>query len=321
MRTNKFMRRILRRILFGLIVIMWSCYLIHVNLIVRILLKLGKSSLVAGIYYGFPMSLSMGFAHLELLVTRVLGQGKKGIQETRAARLGFSAGKVLIFVSFYSTALYGPLAVAGPHIITVLGLPYLFITFFLTNHKEWSYYVNLNPVYVNKLMFWQALLKHIIIQLGNHAVFSNSVSLRLPTIFMFQCKSKIGFLLGICIVSLVGPILLMESLVFIFVWIHKNFIKSNRFIPLNSQLAKNRLVIELKHLFVDLRNRMDQVINICIFVFCLYSLGRIASPLFTIKLKNITQIKKKKEGDWTSSFFWYLQASFYIYHLDKQMTN
>ena len=107
MRTNKFMRRILRRILFGLIVIMWSCYLIHVNLIVRILLKLGKSSLVAGIYYGFPMSLSMGFAHLELLVTRVLGQGKKGIQETRAARLGFSAGKVLIFVSFYSTALYG----------------------------------------------------------------------------------------------------------------------------------------------------------------------------------------------------------------------
>ncbi|CAN0934375.1 Protein TIC 214 [Linum grandiflorum] len=82
------------------------------------------------------MTLSMGYTHLQLIAICALWKGEKEIQETRAKPLGFIVGKGIIFVSLY---LYGPLTVAGPHIITVLGLPYLFINFFLTNNKN-SYY-------------------------------------------------------------------------------------------------------------------------------------------------------------------------------------
>ncbi|CAN0933565.1 Protein TIC 214, partial [Linum grandiflorum] len=313
-REDYFRRQIL---LFGLIVITWSSY-IHSNFIVRILLK---SSLVAGIYFGFPMTLSMGYTHLQLIAICALWKGEKEIQETRAKPLGFIVGKGIIFVSLY---LYGPLTVAGPHIITVLGLPYLFINFFLTNNKNSYYrrslfilnqkkmnavkkkkkYGKWNRVFVKNLRVWQTFLKQILIQLLipllipflNNAVFPSPVPLRLPTIFMFQCQSKIRFLLGICIGWLIGSILLMESVLFIFIWIHKNFIHPNGFIPPNSKLAKNPLVIELRHRYVYLRNHMDQVITILVAFFFLASLGRIASPIFTIKLKNITASKKKKEG-------------------------
>ncbi|CAN1200699.1 Protein TIC 214 [Linum perenne] len=72
-------------------------------------MTLGKSYIIMGIYYGFPIILSMGPSHLRLLQTRGLAQGKKGIQETKAARLGFILGQLIIFVSVYNTPLAQPL--------------------------------------------------------------------------------------------------------------------------------------------------------------------------------------------------------------------
>ncbi|CAN1132430.1 hypothetical protein LINPERHAP2_LOCUS7015 [Linum perenne] len=42
-------------------------------------MTLGKSSIIMGIYYGFPIIFLIGPSHLRLLQTRGLAQGKKGI--------------------------------------------------------------------------------------------------------------------------------------------------------------------------------------------------------------------------------------------------
>ncbi|CAN1861672.1 hypothetical protein LINPERHAP1_LOCUS43802 [Linum perenne] len=47
-------------------------------------MTLGKSYIIMGIYYGFPIILSMGPSHLRLLQTRGLAQGKK---ESRRRKL------------------------------------------------------------------------------------------------------------------------------------------------------------------------------------------------------------------------------------------
>ncbi|CAN1863316.1 Protein TIC 214 [Linum perenne] len=80
----------------------------------------------------------MGPSHLRLLQTRGLAQGKKGIQETKAARLGFILGQLIIFVSVYNTPLAQPLG--RPHIMTLIAIPYLFGGFFLSNRMEWAYH-------------------------------------------------------------------------------------------------------------------------------------------------------------------------------------
>ncbi|CAN1870260.1 hypothetical protein LINPERHAP1_LOCUS45230 [Linum perenne] len=47
-------------------------------------MTLGKSYIIMGIYYGFPIILSMGPSHLRLLQTRGLAQEKK---ESRRRKL------------------------------------------------------------------------------------------------------------------------------------------------------------------------------------------------------------------------------------------
>ncbi|CAN1858742.1 Protein TIC 214 [Linum perenne] len=251
-------------------------------------MTLGKSYIIMGIYYGFPIILSMGPSHLRLLQTRGLAQGKKGIQETKAARLGFILGQLIIFVSVYNTPLAQPLG--RPHIMTLIAIPYLFGGFFLSNRMEWAYHRIFPPKPRSVFWFWRIVLQSAIRHLANPGFFPSAVLLRAPSLLIYQCKSevgKIGLLLGIFIGWLIGHILLMESIVFILTWIHHNFIKSHKIIRPNSQLAKNPLVIELRHTYVDLMRRMDELFNIGLFLLCLYSLATINHLLLMLNLETL----------------------------------
>ncbi|CAN1857500.1 Protein TIC 214 [Linum perenne] len=72
-------------------------------------MTLGKSYIIMGIYYGFPIILSMGPSHLRLLQTRGLAQGKKRNPGDESCKTWFYSWQLIIFVSVYNTPLAQPL--------------------------------------------------------------------------------------------------------------------------------------------------------------------------------------------------------------------
>nr|YP_009581337.1 hypothetical chloroplast RF19 [Enemion raddeanum]QBK49402.1 hypothetical chloroplast RF19 [Enemion raddeanum] len=235
-------------------------------------MKIINSVVVVGLYYGFLTTFSIGPSYLLLLRARVM---EEGTEKEVSATTGFIAGQLMMFISIYYAPLH--LALGRPHTITVLVLPYLLFHFFWNNHKHFFDYGSTTRNSMRNLSIQCVFLNNLIFQLFNHFILPSSTLARLVNIYMFRCNNKMLFVTSSFVGWLIGHILFMKWVGLVLFWIRQNrSIRSN------------------KYLAAELRNSMAQILSILFFITCVYSLGRVPSPLFTQKLKETS--KKEEKG-------------------------
>nr|YP_010445295.1 hypothetical chloroplast RF19 [Pyankovia brachiata]UTJ90796.1 hypothetical chloroplast RF19 [Pyankovia brachiata] len=251
------------------------------------LLSLGKkiinSVVVVGLYYGFLTTFSIGPSYFFLLRTQVMQEGEEGTAKKVAATTGFIMGQLIMFISIYYTPLY--LTLGRPHTITVLALPYLLFQFFWNNNKHFfDYeYESTSRDSMRNLSIPCVFLNNLIFQLFNYFILPSAMLARLVNISMFRCNNKMLFVtssfVGWLIGWLIGHILFMKGAGLVLVWIQQN----------HSIRSK-------KYLLSELRNSIARIFSILLFISCVYYLGRMPSPIFTMKLKS-TQEMNEREVD------------------------
>nr|WMW14468.1 hypothetical chloroplast RF1 [Tripterygium hypoglaucum] len=252
--------------------------------LVSLSLKIINSVVVVGLYYGFLTTFSIGPSYLFLLRARVMEEGEEGTEKKVSATTGFITGQLMMFISIYYAPLY--LALGRPHTITVLALPYLLFHFFWNNHKHFFDYGSTTTNSMRNLSIQCVFLNNLIVQLFNHFILPSSMLVRLVNIYMFRCNNKMLFVTSSFVGWLIGHILFMKWVGFVLVWIQqKNSIRSNVLIRSN------------KYLVSELINSMARILSILLFITCVYSLGRIPSPLFTKKLKETSEREERGESE------------------------
>nr|ADD30920.1 putative RF1 protein [Oxalis latifolia] len=242
-------------------------------------MKLINSVVVVGLYYGFLTTFSIGPSYLFLLRARVM---EEGTEKKVSATTGFITGQLMMFISIYYAPLH--LALGRPHTITVLALPYLLFHFFWNNHKHFFDYGSTTRNSMRNLSIQCVFLNNLIFQLFNHFILPSSMLVRLVNIYMFRCNNKMLFVTSSFVGWLIGHILFMKWLGLVLVWIQqKNSIRSNVLIRSN------------KYLVSELRNSMARIFSILLFITCVYYLGRMPSPIFTKKLKEMEERGESEE--------------------------
>nr|YP_009872193.1 Ycf1 protein [Calligonum korlaense]YP_009872205.1 hypothetical chloroplast RF19 [Calligonum korlaense]QKS34221.1 Ycf1 protein [Calligonum korlaense]QKS34233.1 hypothetical chloroplast RF19 [Calligonum korlaense] len=282
-------------------------------------MKIVNSVVVVGLYYGFLTTLSIGPSYLVLLRTLVMEEGEEGTEKKVAATTGFIMGQLMMFISIYYTPLH--LALGRPHTITFLALPYLLFNFFWSNHFD---YGSTTRNSMRNLSIQCVFLNNLIFQLFNHFVLPSSMLARLVNIYMFRCNNKMLFVTSSFVGWLIGHILFMKCVGLVLVWIRKNFsirsiIRSNTYLlnvlirAINVPIRSNKylngiirskkykysvselkyLVSELKYFVLDLIDSMDRIFSILLFISCVYSLGRMPSPILSRKLQETSQMTER----------------------------
>nr|QXE40079.1 Ycf1 [Cnidoscolus aconitifolius] len=247
--------------------------------LVSLCMKIINSVVVVGLYYGFLTTFSMGPSYLFLLRARVI---EEGTEKKVSATTGFITGQLMMFISIYYAPLH--LALGRPHTITVLALPYLLFHFFWNNHKHFFDYGSTTRNSMRNLSIQFVFLNNLIFQLFNHFILPSSMLVRLVNIYMFRCNNKMLFVTSSFVGWLIGHILFMKWVGLILVWIQQNnYIRSNVLFRSN------------KYLVPELRNSMARIFSILLFITCVYSLGRIPSPIFTKKLKETSETEEREE--------------------------
>nr|YP_010519520.1 hypothetical protein RF1 [Pennilabium yunnanense]UXO96771.1 hypothetical protein RF1 [Pennilabium yunnanense] len=237
-------------------------------------MKIINSVVVIGLYYGFMTTFSIGPSYLLLLRAWIMEEGN---EKEISATTGFIAGQLMMFISIYYAPLH--LALARPHTITVLVLPYLLFHFFWNNHKNFFNYGSTYRNSMRNLSIQCVFLNNLIIQLFNHFILPSSTLARLVNIYMFQCNNKILFLTSSFVGWLIGHILFMKWVGLVLFWIRQNrSIRSN------------------KYLVSELRNYMGRIFSILLFITCVYYLGKMPSPIVTKKLKE-KETSETEEGE------------------------
>nr|YP_009916966.1 hypothetical chloroplast RF19 [Primula pellucida]ASM92098.1 hypothetical chloroplast RF19 [Primula pellucida] len=240
--------------------------------LVSLCLKIINSVVVVGLYYGFLTTFSIGPSYLFLLRAQVM---EEGTEKKVSATTGFITGQLMMFISIYYAPLH--LALGRPHTITVLALPYLLFHFFWNNHKNFFDYGSTTRNSMRNLSIQCVFLNNLIFQLFNHFILPSSMLARLVNIYMFRCNNKILFVTSSFVGWLIGHILFMKWLGLVLVWI-----RQNRSIRSNVLIRSNNLVSEL-------RNSMARIFSILLFIICVYYLGRIPSPILTMKETSKTE--------------------------------
>nr|YP_010477810.1 hypothetical protein RF1 [Polystachya modesta]UVI18187.1 hypothetical protein RF1 [Polystachya modesta] len=239
-------------------------------------MKIINSIVVVGLYYGFLTTFSIGPSYLFLLRARVMEE-EEGIEKEVSTTTGFIVGQLMMFISIYYAPLH--LALSRPHTITVLVLPYLLFHFFCNNHKNFFDYGSTTRNSMRNLNIQCVFLNNLIFQLFNHFILPSSTLARLVNIYMFRCNNKILFLTSSFVGWLIGHILFMKWVELVLFWIRQNrSIRSN------------------KYLVSELRNSMDRIFSILLFITCVYYLGRMPSPIVTKKLKE-KETSETEEGE------------------------
>nr|QJQ78417.1 hypothetical chloroplast RF19 [Hylodesmum podocarpum] len=232
--------------------------------LVFLCMKIINSIVVVGLYYGFLTTFSIGPSYLFLLRARVV---EEGTENKISATTGFITGQLIMFISIYYAPLH--LALGRPHTITVIALPYLLFQFFGNNHKNFLNYGYKNPNSIRNFSIQKIFFQNLIFQLLNPLFLPSSILIRLVNIYLFRCNNKFLFFTSSFVGWLIGHTFLMKWIEFILVCIQQNnSIKPN--VPI-------------------FRNSMFKILNIFLFVTCLYYLGRIGPPVFTKKLSEIPQ--------------------------------
>nr|YP_010312765.1 Ycf1 [Primula forbesii]ULG04069.1 Ycf1 [Primula forbesii] len=240
--------------------------------LVSLCLKIINSVVVVGLYYGFLTTFSIGPSYLFLLRAQLM---EEGTEKKVSATTGFITGQLMMFISIYYAPLH--LALGRPHTITVLALPYLLFHFFWNNHKHFFDYGSTTRNSMRNLSIQCVFLNNLIFQLFNHFILPSSMLARLVNIYMFRCNNKMLFVTSSFVGWLIGHILFMKWLGLVLVWIRKN-----RSIRSNVLIRSNNLVSEL-------RNSMARIFSILLFITCVYYLGRIPSPILTMKETSKTE--------------------------------
>nr|YP_010496936.1 hypothetical chloroplast RF1 [Lactuca dumicola]UWN00666.1 hypothetical chloroplast RF1 [Lactuca dumicola] len=248
--------------------------------LVSLCMKIINSVVVVGLYYGFLTTFSIGPSYLFLLRAHVMEEGEEGTEKKVSATTGFITGQLIMFISIYYAPLH--LALGRPHTITVLALPYLLFHFFCNTHKHFFDYGSTNRNSMRNLSIQCVFLNNLIFQLFNHFILPSSMLARLVNIFMFRCNSKIIFVTSSFVGWIIGHILLMKSIGLLLVWIRKNrsirkYIRSN------------------KSFVSELTNSMSiaGILNIFLFVTCMYYLGRMPLPIISKKLNNLEKMDQE----------------------------
>nr|YP_010583691.1 hypothetical protein RF1 [Hippomane mancinella]UGY85785.1 hypothetical protein RF1 [Hippomane mancinella] len=250
--------------------------------LVSLCMKILNSVVVVGLYYGFLTTFSMGPSYLFLLRARVIEEGEEGTEKKVSATTGFITGQLMMFISIYYAPLH--LALGRPHTITVLALPYLLFHFFWNNHKHFFDYGSTTRNSMRNLSIQFVFLNNLIFQLFNHFILPSSMLVRLVNIYMFRCNNKMLFVTSSFVGWLIGHILFMKWVGLILVWIQQN-----------NSIRSNVLFRSNKYLVSELRNSMARIFSILLFITCVYSLGRIPSPIFTKKLKETSETEEREE--------------------------
>nr|QGU84641.1 hypothetical chloroplast RF19 [Scolopia chinensis] len=250
--------------------------------LVSLCMKIINSVVVVGLYYGFLTTFSMGPSYLFLLRARVIEEGEEGTEKKVSATTGFITGQLMMFISIYYAPLH--LALGRPHTITVLALPYLLFHFFWNNHKYFFDYGSTTRNSMRNLSIQCVFLNNLIFQLFNHFILPSSMLVRLVNIYMFRCNNKMLFVTSSFVGWLIGHILFMKWVGLILVWIQQN-----------NSLRSNKYIRSNKYLVSELRNSMARIFSILLFITCVYSLGRIPSPIFTKKLKETSETEEREE--------------------------
>uniref|UniRef100_A0A2C9U3A7 Translocon at the inner envelope membrane of chloroplasts 214 n=1 Tax=Manihot esculenta TaxID=3983 RepID=A0A2C9U3A7_MANES len=137
------------------------------------------------------------------------------------------------------------------------------------NHKHFFDYGSTTRNSMCNLSIQFVFLNNLIFQLFNHFILPSSMLVKLVNIYMFRCNNKMLFVTSSFVGWLIGHILFMKWVGLILVWIHQNYsIRSNILFRSN---------------------------NILLFITCVYSLGRIPSPIFTKKLKETSEMEEREE--------------------------
>ncbi|XP_050212713.1 protein TIC 214-like [Mercurialis annua] len=250
--------------------------------LVSLCMKIINSVVVVGLYYGFLTTFSMGPSYLFLLRARVIEEGEEGTEKKVSATTGFITGQLMIFISIYYAPLH--LALGRPHKIIVLALPYLLFHFFWNNHKHVFDYGSTTRNSMRNLSIQFVFLNNLIFQLFNHFILPSSMLVRLVNIYMFRCNNKMLFVTSSFVGWLIGHILFIKWVGLILVWIQQN-----------NSIRSNVLFRSNKYLVSELRNSMARIFSILLFVTCVYSFGRIPSPIFTKKLKETSETEEREE--------------------------
>nr|QFQ42061.1 hypothetical chloroplast RF1 [Phyllagathis elattandra] len=246
--------------------------------LVSLCMKIINSVVMVGLYYGFLTTFSIGSSYLFLLQARVMEEGEEGTEKKISATTGFIAGQLMMFISIYYAPLH--LALGRPHTITVLALPYLLFHFFWNNHKHFFDYGSTTRNSIRNLSIQCVFLNNLIFQLFNHFILPSSMLARLVNIYMFRCNNKMLFVTSSFVGWLIGHIFFMKWVELVLVWIQQNnSIRSN------------------KYLGSELRNSMDRIFSILLFITCVYYLGRIPSPILTKKMKETSETEERGQNE------------------------
>nr|YP_009872495.1 Ycf1 [Paederia scandens]QKT21734.1 Ycf1 [Paederia scandens] len=249
--------------------------------LVSLCMKIINSVVVVGLYYGFLTTFSIGPSYLFLLRAQVM---EEGTEKKVSATTGFITGQLMMLISIYYAPLH--LALGRPHTITVLALPYLFFHFFWNNHKHFFDYGSTTRNLMRNLSIQCVFLNNLIFQLFNYFILPSSMLARLVNIYMFRCNNKMLFVTSSFVGWLIGHILFMKWLRLVLVWIQQNH-----------SIRSNVLIRSNKYLVSELRNFMDRIFSILLFITCIYYLGRIPSPILTKKLKETSQSEEGVESE------------------------
>ncbi|CAI9119178.1 Ycf1 protein (plastid) [Oldenlandia corymbosa var. corymbosa] len=249
--------------------------------LVSLCMKIINSVVVVGLYYGFLTTFSIGPSYLFLLRAQVM---EEGTEKKVSATTGFITGQLMMLISIYYAPLH--LALGRPHTITVLALPYLLFHFFWNNHKHFFDYGSTNRNLMRNLSIQCVFLNNLIFQLFNYFILPSSMLARLVNIYMFRCNNKMLFLTSSFVGWLIGHILFMKWLGLVLVWIQQNH-----------SIRSNVLIRSNKYLVSELRNFMDRIFSILLFITCIYYLGRMPSPILTKKLKETSQAEEGVESE------------------------
>jgi len=167
---------------------------------------------------------------------------------------------------------------------TVLALPYLLFHFFWNNHKHFFDYGSTTRNSMRNLNIQYVFLNNLIFQFFNHFILPSSMLVRIVNIYMFRCNNKMLFVTSSFVGWLIGHILFMKWVGLILVWIQQN-----------NSLRSNKYIRSNKYLVSELRNSIARIFSILLFITCVYSLGRIPSPIFTKKLKETSETEEREE--------------------------
>nr|YP_010928423.1 Ycf1 protein [Lafoensia glyptocarpa]WKK47386.1 Ycf1 protein [Lafoensia glyptocarpa] len=252
--------------------------------LVSLCMKIINSVVMVGLYYGFLTTFSIGPSYLFLLRARIMEEGEEGTEKKVSATTGFIAGQLMMFISIYYAPLH--LALGRPHTITVLALPYLLFHFFWNNHKHFFDYGSTTRNSMRNLSIQWIFLNNLIFQLFNHFILPSSMLARLVNIYMFRCNNKMLFVTSSFVGWLIGHILFMKWVELVLVWVQQN-----------NSIRSNVLIRSNKYLVSELRNSMDRIFSILLFITCVYYLGRIPSPIVTKKLKETSETEERGESE------------------------